>query len=110
MKSLENIKDKNEELLNVFSSKAPKNESNYNYDSEYGFYRFYSDFEKILKMSLASKYDDMHDFYPLLKRFINTHKAISIEKKDHKDRIIKNVKLFYNNYFDAYKKTMIKKM
>ena len=41
-KRLENIKDKNEELLNAFSatnivSKAAKNERNYNYDSKYAF-------------------------------------------------------------------------
>ena len=40
---LENIKTKNEELLNAFSdankvSKAAKNESNYNYGSKYTFY------------------------------------------------------------------------
>ena len=39
LKRLENIKDKNEELLNAFNvvnkvSKAGKNESTYNYDSE----------------------------------------------------------------------------
>ena len=50
-KRLENIKDKNEELLNAFSgankvSKAAKNESNYNYDSKYTFYEFYRDFNK----------------------------------------------------------------
>ena len=45
-KRLENIKDKNEELLDAFSSKPPKNERNYNYDSEYGFYGFYRDFKQ----------------------------------------------------------------
>ena len=49
LKRLENIKDDNERLLNAFSatnktSKAFKNKSNYNYDSEYNFYRFYRDF------------------------------------------------------------------
>ena len=49
LKKLENIKDRNEELLNTFStdnkvSKASKNENNYNYDSNYTFYEFYKDF------------------------------------------------------------------
>ena len=49
VKRLENIKDKNEELLNAFRaankvSKAAKNESNYNYNSDYAFYEFYRDF------------------------------------------------------------------
>ena len=50
-KRLKNIEDKNEELLNKFSeankvSKAPKNESNYNYDSKYAFYEFCRNFIK----------------------------------------------------------------
>ena len=50
-KRLENIKDKNKELLNVFSaankvSKAAKNESDFNYDSNYAFYKFYGGFKK----------------------------------------------------------------
>ena len=45
-KGPENIKDKNEELLNALSagskvSKAAKNESDINYDYRYPFYRFY---------------------------------------------------------------------
>ena len=50
-KRLENIKDKNEDLLNAFSaaskvSKAAKNENDFNYDSTYAFYRFNRDFKK----------------------------------------------------------------
>ena len=44
-KRLKDIKDKNEELLNAFSAvnkvtKAGKNESTYNYDSEDAFHKF----------------------------------------------------------------------
>ena len=44
-KRLENVQDKNEELLKAFSaankvSKTAKNESDFNYDSKYTFYRF----------------------------------------------------------------------
>ena len=47
-KRLENIKNKNEEMLNAFSavnkvSKAAKNQSDYNYDNIFDFYRFYRD-------------------------------------------------------------------
>ena len=50
-KRLENIKDKNEELLNTFSaankvSKAVKNESNFNYESKFAFYHFHRCFKK----------------------------------------------------------------
>ena len=51
-KRLENIKDKNEELLKAFStankfSKAVRNESDFNYDNKFTFYRFYRDFKKL---------------------------------------------------------------
>ena len=109
LKRLENIKDNNERLLNAFSatnkaSKAFKNKGKYNYDSEYAFYRFYRDFKKFIRMSLPSKYDGTNDFYTLLKTFINTHKPTKIETKDRKDRIIKHVKLVYDEYFNAYKR------
>ena len=110
LKRLENIKDKNKELLDAFSSKPPKNESNYNYDSEYAFYGFHRDFKKFKRMSLLSKYNEMSNFYKLLNAFINIHKAVNVKTKDRKDKIIKNVKLLCNNYFDAYKKIMMVKM
>ena len=101
---LENIKDKNEELLNAFSatnkvSKASKNESNYNYDSNYTFHEFYKDSQKFTRMSLGSKYDEMIDFYTLFNTFISTQ-----NRKNRKNRILSYVKLLYNNYLDAYKK------
>ena len=48
LQSVKNIGDKNEELLKAFSaankvSKAANNESNFNYNSKYAFYRFYRD-------------------------------------------------------------------
>ena len=46
----------------------------------------------------------MTDFYTLLNAFINTHKAINTETKDSKDRIMNNIKPFYDRYVDAYKK------
>ena len=55
-KRLENIKDKNEELLNPFSaankvSVAAKNESDYNYNFKYSFYKFHRDFKKFKRIS-----------------------------------------------------------
>ena len=48
LKRLQNIEGKNEEQLEVFSkankiSGFAKNESNYNYDNKFAFYRFYRD-------------------------------------------------------------------
>ena len=59
VKRLENIKDKNEELLNALSaannvSKSSENESDFNYGSNYTFYKFYADFKKFKRMSLGS--------------------------------------------------------
>ena len=114
-KRLDNIKGKNEELLNAFSaankvSEAAKNESDYNYDFKYCFCKFERDFEKFKRMSLGSKYNEMNDFYALLNVFINTHEATTTETKDRKDIIMKNVKQLYNKYFDNCKKiTIVKK-
>ena len=110
-KRLENIKDKNEELLNAFSaankvSKFAKNESNYNFDSNYAFHEFYRNFKQYKRMCLGSKYDEMGDFYELLNSFINTHEATTTEKKVRKDRILSYVKPLYNKYLDTYKKNL----
>ena len=70
-KRLENIKERNEELLDAFSaankvSNDVKNESDSNYDSRYAFYRFYRDFEKFKRMlSIDSKHGELKEFYKL---------------------------------------------
>ena len=108
-KRVENVKDKNEELLNAFSaankvSKAAKNESDYNYDFKYYFSKFHRNFKKFKRILLGFKYDEINEFYTLLNAFINTHEATTTETKDRKDRIMKNVNQLYNKYFDTYKK------
>ena len=68
LKRLENIKDKNEELLNEFRtanevSKAAKYENEYNYYSRYAFYKFYRDFEDFKRMaSMDSKHGKLIEF------------------------------------------------
>ena len=93
-KSLENIKDKNEELLNAFSaaskvSKGAKNESDFNYDSNYAFYDFYRGFKKYKRISVGSKYDEINDFNTILNAFINTHEATATETKNRKKQNFK---------------------
>ena len=105
-KRLENIKDKNEELLNGFSanievSKAPKIESDYNHDIKDAFNIFYRDLKKFKRISLGSKHDEINDFYKLFNSFINMHKATTNETKDRKDKTIKYDKPLYNGYFNA---------
>ena len=46
LKRLENIKDKNEEMLNAFS-KVAKNKSNFNYDSKYIFYKLHRELKNL---------------------------------------------------------------
>ena len=89
LKKLENIKEKNEELLNAFSatnkvSKAPKNKSNYNYDSNYTLHEFYKDFKKFKRMSLDSKYNVMTDFMSF-----SIHSLIHTKQSILKQMIIK---------------------
>ena len=108
-KRLENIKDKNKELLNAFSaankvSKAAKNENDFNYDFKYAFYKFYRHFKKFKRMSLGFKCDQKNDFYAFLNAFINTHEATITETKNRKNRIMNNINQLYNKYFDNYKK------
>ena len=96
-------------MLNVFSaankdSKAAKNESDFNYDSRYTFYKFYRNFEKFKRLvSIDSKHGELKEFSKLLSDFKN-HKPITTETKYHKNRILNNVNQLYNKYFDTYKK------
>ena len=106
----ENIKEKNEELLDAFSAankvgKAAKNVSDFHYDFRYAFYKFYRDFKKFKRMSLGSKYDEINYFYTLLNAFIKTHKWSTTETKNHKNRILNNANQIYNKYFDTYKRS-----
>ena len=100
-KRIVNIKDRNEELLNAFSgvnkvSKVAKNESDFNHDPRYAFYRFYRDFEKCKRMvSKDYKHGELKEFYKLLSDFKN-QKPISTETKNCKNRILNNVNQPYN--------------
>ena len=108
-KRLINIEDKNEEQLKLLSnanktSSYIKNESDYNYDNNFAFYKFYRDFQNFKDRSLESKYNDINNFYKTLNKFKN-HKTNTDETQQHKNKVINNVLKLYNNYFDSYKKT-----
>ena len=109
LKRLKNIEDKNEEQLQLFSStnkisRIAKNESDYNYDNKFAFYKFYRDFENYTKRSLGSKYSDISMFYNLLNEF-EKHNIITPETKVRKTRVMNKVVDLYNNYFNFYEKT-----
>ena len=66
-KRLKNIEDKNEEQLKLLSntnktSSYIKNESDYNYDNNFAFYKFYRDFQNFKDRSLECKYNDISNF------------------------------------------------
>ena len=97
-KRLENIKGKNEELLKEFSRanrfrRTAKNESDFNYDSRYAFYRFYRKFKRMLWID--SEHGELKEFDEPLSDFKN-HKSITIKTKNCKNRIQSNVKQLYN--------------
>ena len=81
-----------------------KNESDYNYDNNFAFYKFYRDFQKFKDSSLESKYNDISKFYRALNEFKN-HKTNTGKKQLRKNKVINNAVTLYNNYFDSYKKT-----
>ena len=73
-KRLKNIEDKNEEQLKLLSntnktSSYIKNESDYNYDNNFDFYKFCRDFQNFKDRSLESKCNDISKFYRALKEF-----------------------------------------
>ena len=108
-KRLKNIEDKNEEQLKLLSntnktSSYIKNESDYNYDNNFAFYKFYRDFQNFKDRSLESKYNDISKFYSALNEFKN-HETNTDETQQRKNRVINNVVALYNNYFDSYIKT-----
>ena len=67
LKRLKNIEDKDEEQLKLLSNANKtnshiKNESDYNHDNNFAFYKFYRDFQNFKYRSLVSKYNDISNF------------------------------------------------
>ena len=107
-KRLTNIEDKNEEQSKQLSntnknSSYIKNESDYNYDNNFAFYKFYRDFQNFKDRSLESKYNYISKIYKPLDEFKN-HKINTDETQQRKDKVISNVVTLYNNYFNSFKK------
>ena len=78
-KRLNNTEDKNEEQFKLLSnvnktSSCIKNESDYNYDNNFSFHKFYRDFQNFKDRSLQSKRNDIRNFYRALKESKNYKK------------------------------------
>ena len=111
-KRLKNIEGKNEEQLKLLSnanktSSYIKNESDYNYDNNFCFYKFYRDFQNFKDRLLESKYNDISNFYRALNMF-KSHKTNTEETQQRKNRVLNNAVALCSNYFDPYKKRSIK--
>ena len=107
-KRLKKIEDKNEKQLKLLSnanktSSYIKNESDYNYDNKFAFYKFYREFQNFKDRSLDSKYNDISKFYSALNKFKN-HKSNTEDTQQRKNRVLNNSVALYNNCFDSYKK------
>ena len=79
-----------------------KNKSDFDYDSNHAFFRFYKGYEEFKEISLDSKYNWMKEFNKLFLNF----KSVETKKSEtqlKKERIMKNVDELYKNYYNAYK-------
>ena len=109
LKRLENIKDKNDELLNTFNTtnkinKTPKinNQSKILiYSTQYSFAKF-KNIDDIKELSLDSMYKQLNDFNKKLARFKN----VTSRTKDKiilKNKVLSNAGNLYNDWYYIYK-------
>ena len=115
LKRLENIKDKNEELINTFSTtnKAPKNKINSQskkliYDVNHSFAKL-RNIDYIKKLSLNSMFNLMKEYH---KKFnsLNKLKPQKENNKKRKEEVLTNVRDIYNELYDVYKSKYSKKI
>ena len=79
-----------------------KNKSDFNYDSNHAFFKFYKGYDEFKEMSLDSKYNRIKEFNKLFLNFKSV-KTKKTETQLKKERIMKNVDELYKNYYNAYK-------
>ena len=114
-KRLDNIKDKNEELIDRFSTtnKAPKNKTNIQskkliYDVNHSFAKL-KNIGDIKKLSLGSMFNLMKDHH---KKFnsLNKLKPQKENNEKRKQEVLTNVGDIYNELYDVYKSKYNKKI
>ena len=101
LKRLENIKDKNDELLNTFNTtnKASKNKINVQnknlvYDSNQRFVKF----KNIEDLSLDSMHNRLKDFSKQITNLKNVSSRTK-EKKELKNKVLYDARDLYNNLY-----------
>ena len=113
-KRLHNIKDKNEELINRFSTinKAPKNKTNNQskkliYDVNHSFEKL-RNIDDIKIFSLDSMFNIIKEYH---KKFssLNKFKPQNENNKKRKQEVLTNVGDIYNELYDIYKNKCSKK-
>ena len=72
--------------------------SDFNYDNNHAFFKFYKGYDKFKEMSLDSKYNKMKKFNKLLIGF-KSLKTKKMETQLKKGQITKNVDELYKNYY-----------
>ena len=114
-KRLDNIKDKNEELIDRFSTtnKAPKNKINNQskklvYDVNHSFAKL-RNIDDIKKLSLDSMFNIMKEYH---KKFnsLNNLKTRTKDNEKRKQEVLTNVGDIYNELYDVYKSKYSKKI
>ena len=109
LKRLENIKDKNDEILNTFNTtnkinKTPKinNQSKILiYSTQYSFAKF-RNIDDIKELSLDSMYKKLNDFHKKFTRF-KIVVSRTKDKKILKNKVLSNAGNLYNDLYYIYK-------
>ena len=89
---------KKDNVKNIVNSK-----SDFNYDSNYNFYKFHKSYDEFEEMSLDSKYNRIREFKKLLAKFKNLRPE-NLKTQLKKKRIMKMLTSFTKNI------TMLTKM
>ena len=79
-----------------------KSESDFNYDSNFKFHRFYKQYDEFEDMSLDSKYNRINEFNTRLDKF-KVLKSIKPETQLKKEQVMKNVDELYKKYYNTCK-------
>ena len=114
-KRLENIKDKNEELINTLSTtnqaskNVTKNQSKkWKYDVNHSFTKL-KNIDNIKKLSVESMFDIMKEYHEKFNKLDN-HKTWTKDNEKRKQEVLSSVGYIYNQLHYIYKNKYNKKI
>ena len=106
---LENIKDKNEELINIFSATNKASKSDVlTYNTKYSFVKL-KNIDDIKKLSLDLMFNLMKEHYKIVRGLINL-KPRSYESKNKRLEIMIHAGNIYNKLYEIYRSKYYKKI